>query len=447
MTTYYVDPADGDDANSGTSLDDTFASFAPVEADGRVALEPGDTVELRDTAVLYPPSKPVWYETAGTPTDRITIQAHGDERPVVDCSNYDDHGIDLWGVQHVTWRGIEVRNVGKNGILCAGTDSQAARDCVFERMEIHHYGTVSEWNGNGLVFYGRSYDHTVRDVVAHHGGDSGDSDGFYVGGSNSTGRSGGHTFVHCEAYRNANDGFDLFDTDPARPSTLIDCVAHHNGDDGAGATGDGNGFKVGGGWGTGGNILERCLAWANATRGFDCNGASERNEFVHCTAWNNGTYGFHFAGGTGQRHSARNCASFGNGTQDVGSLWNADTTRNTWDLGIKEPSFVSTDPGSADFLRPAADSPLVGAGAGGADRDEIPDVGAVPAARTTGSTTSGDVAVGDGVITAAAVDADGTEFATVSAADTAYTSGRLGFGADNAAVGFDDLRRHRHDAP
>jgi hypothetical protein len=53
----------------------------------------------------------------------------------------------------------------------------------------------------------------------------------------------------------------------------------------------------------------------------------------------------------------------------------------------------------------------------------------------------------DGVITAAAVDADGTEFATVSATDTTYTSGRLGFGADNAAVGFDDLRRHRRDAP
>lgn len=400
MTTYYVDPAEGDDTNPGTALDEAFASFGPVETDGRVALGPGDTVELRDTAVLYPPSKPIWYETAGTVDERITIRAYGDERPVIDCSNYDGHGVDLWGVQHMTWRGVVIRNVGKDAVRCSGTEDQPARDCRFEELEIGHYGKTSVWGGNGLAFYGRSYDHTVRDVTVHHGEGNGRSDGFYVGGSSSAGRSGGHTFVRCEAYRNAADGFEFFESDPSRPSTLVGCHAHHNGEDGEKATGGGNGFKLGGGWGTGGNVLVRCLAWENAARGFDCNGSSVRNEFSHCTAWRNGTYGFHFTGQAAETHAARNCAAFGNGSRDVGSLWNADTAHNTWDLGIERPSFVSTDPDSVDFLRPAEDSPLVGAGVepdGHVDvASDSLDVGAVPATHHPTPVRSAGVAVGDG---------------------------------------------------
>jgi hypothetical protein len=397
VTTYYVDPAGGDDANPGTGLDEAFASFGPVETDGRVALGPGDTVELRDTAVLYPPSKPIWCGTAGTADERITIRAYGDERPVIDCSNYDGHGIDLWGVQHMTWRGVVIRNVGKDAVRCSGTESQPARNCRFEELEIGHFGETSVWGGNGLGFYGHSYDHTIRDVTVHHGTGNGRSDGFYVGGSASTGRSGGHTFVRCEAYRNAANGFDFFENDPSRPSRLVGCRAHHNGDDGEG---DGNGFKLGNGWGTGGNVLVRCLAWENATRGFDCNGASMRNEFHHCTAWRNGTYGFHFTGHVVETHAARNCAAFGNGSRDVGSLRNADTAHNTWDLGIERPSFVSTDPDSTDFLRPTTDSPLVDAGVetdGHVDvaGDSI-DLGAVSATDRPAASRSEGVAIGDG---------------------------------------------------
>jgi hypothetical protein len=399
MTTYYIDPANGSDANAGTSPTDAFATFGPVESDGKNALGPGDTVKLRDTGVLYPPSKPVWWQTKGTASERIVIEAYEDERPVIDCSNYDGHGIDLWGVQHMTWRGIEVRNVGKNAIRCNGTDGQASRNCLFEDMEIHHYGNTSQWNGNGLIFYGRSFDHTIRDVVCHHGADDGDSDGFYIGGSNSAGRSGGHTFIRCEAYRNADDGFDFFDNDPERPSVMVDCLAYENGTDGDGAVGDGNGFKVGGGWGTGGNVLRRCIAWDNTARGFDTNGSSVTNEFYHCTAWNNGTYGFHFTGDTDPDHYARNCASFDNGNQEVGSLWNVNSGSNTWDLGIERPSFVSTDPTSPDFVQPTADSPLVDAGTDvGMDYSgEAPDIGAVPAGDvTTEPTPTASLMIGDG---------------------------------------------------
>jgi hypothetical protein len=152
--------------------------------------------------------------------------------------------------------------------------------------------------------------------------------------------------------------------------------------------------------GTGGNVLVRCLAWENAARGFDCNGSSVRNEFYHCTAWRNGTCGFHFTAQAAGTHAARNCAAFGNGSHDVGSLWNVDTAHNPWDLGIERASFVSTDPDSADFLRPATDSPLVDAGVEIDDHVDVaggsPDVGAVPAADHPTAARSAGVVAGDG---------------------------------------------------
>ena len=47
----------------------------------------------------------------------------------------------------------------------------------------------------------------------------------------------------------------------------------------------------------------------------------------------------------------------------------------------------------------------------------------------------------DGAITATALTEGGSEFATVSATDTTYAGGALGFGTDNSSVGFDDLRK------
>jgi hypothetical protein len=47
----------------------------------------------------------------------------------------------------------------------------------------------------------------------------------------------------------------------------------------------------------------------------------------------------------------------------------------------------------------------------------------------------------DGTITASLNAEDGTRIASVSATDTTYASGKLGFGADNTAVSFDDLAK------
>ncbi|ELZ84781.1 cell wall/surface repeat protein [Haloferax elongans ATCC BAA-1513] len=379
MTTYYVDPANGNNSNSGTSLNDAFEDLMPVEVDGKVNLQAGDVVKVRDTAVMYPPSKPTWWQTSGTADNPIVIEAYENESPIIDCSKYDGtHGLDLLGTQHMVFRGLEIRNAGKNAVRCNGTDGQDARECLFEDLHIHHYGQNSQWAGNGIIFYGKSFDHVVRNVVAHHGSTGGGSDGFYVGGSSGAGRGGGHRYENCVAYLNADDGFDFYDADPKHPNVMVNCVAHHNGHDGMGTTGDGNGFKVGGpDFETGNNVLKRCVAYKNDERGFNTNGARVPNEFYNCTSWDNGSYGYHFSGSAD--NVVRNCASFDNDKSDVESLWNADSAYNSWDLGISNPEFETTDPSSDNFLRPKDSSPLVDAGTDvGLDyAGDAPDLGAI----------------------------------------------------------------------
>ena len=61
-------------------------------------------------------------------------------------------------------------------------------------------------------------------------------------------------------------------------------------------------------------------------------------------------------------------------------MWGATHSYNSWNLGVDEPRFVSTDPSSPDFLRLASGSPAIGAGTdvGLPYAGAAPDLGAIP---------------------------------------------------------------------
>ncbi|WP_136602399.1 right-handed parallel beta-helix repeat-containing protein [Salinigranum halophilum] len=361
--TYFVDPVNGDDEFAGNSPETAFASLQPLTTNGRVALRPGDVIKLRATAPIVIEDNVDFYLVKGTRENPIVIEPYGDGRPVIDASEVGGSAIRMEGAQYMTLRGFELENAGNDGIQVPGAanGNQQAMGCVFEDLEIHHYGQGESTEGNGIGFYRDSYDHVVRDVVCHHGSVDDNSDGFYIGGQNRR-FSGGHRFVRCVAYRNADDGFDFFRCDPERPSTLVDCVAFGNGRDGEGATGDGNGFKMGGGWRTGGNHVVRARAFDNDAIGFDCNGASAANTFDNCTAYGNGTYGFEFTGDTDPDHVVRNCIAFENSEGPANLLYNARSEANTWDLEIDDPRFASVVPDDSRFLHLTAGSPCIDAG-------------------------------------------------------------------------------------
>jgi hypothetical protein len=368
MTTYYIDPAAGDDAAAGTSEVSALATTEPLEDNGRLEVQAGDTIKLRDTATLTPSEKIDWSTITGTEANPITFENYAGESPVIDFGDRDGNGMDMYGCQWWVVRGIELKNIGDNMIRCSSSGSLVAHDCLFEDLNIHHYGGGASSNaGNGIIFYGNSYNHRCRNVVAHTGRTPGDSDGFYAGGNASAGRAGNVVFENCAAYNNADDGFDFYAADPTNPCTLVNCVAYDNGTEtGTGATGDGNGFKMGGGGAPrngGGHLVYRCAAWDNGRRGFDNNGASYPVRYYNCTAWSNDLYGFHIYGDVtfaGNVAFLRNCVSY----QNSDSLLHQDAVNNTWNLGISNPQFASTTDTDPDFLRPAASvSPLTDAGA------------------------------------------------------------------------------------
>lgn len=377
MSVYYVDPLEGDDDDNGESEETAFQTLIPVSRDGDVVLEAGDEVLVKDNAVIQPDDKLDFSFLEGTEENRIFIHGFEQSKPIIDFNEMPGNGIDMYGTQYLKFADFEVRNVGDNAIRCNGANKQDARGCVFENLELHDYGFDNEWAGNGLIFYGNSYDHLVSNCVAYNGHTQNHSDGFYVGGTMDN-LSGGHTFRDCVAYRNADDGFDLYRADPDNPVKLKGCIAHHNGKDGRGNTGDGNGFKMSGGWKTGGHEAQFCISYSNTVRGFDANGGSEEIKLLHCTAWKNGKYGFQFTGDTDGDHIARNCLSWGSGKEEVANKWNVTEGSNSWDLGIGDPMFISVNEGDKGFLMLSPNSPAIDAGedVGLRFNGEAPDLGA-----------------------------------------------------------------------
>jgi parallel beta-helix repeat protein len=226
--------------------------------------------------------------------------------------------------------------------------------------------THNNYNAGLQVYNGNR--NTVVRVTSHSNHDAG------TGGQNGDGMSvssgTGNVFRDCHVYNNSDDGLDLWRS--AR-STIDGCVSHDNGYD---TSGNGNGFKIGGyttDTSLGGHTVMNSIAYKNRATGFDWNGGYGANTLYNNTGWSNGAYNFNFGGGA---HVLRNNISY-QGTVNMGSA--ADQSYNSWNLGITDPRFVSLDPASSDFMKPATNSSVIDAGTyvGLPYMGAAPDLGAV----------------------------------------------------------------------
>lgn len=368
MTTYYIDPANGDNGNEGTSLETAFADFHPVSFDGKASLEPGDTVKCRgqDAVGSAITGKFDSYRLGDVNGDPIVIEPYQDENPVVDGADMDDSiPFHLNRGQNFVIRGLEIKNGSDRGLQIRSTSAdQPAVGNLIENCHSHHNG------GSGFIVSEHAHNNRFVDCLAEEQQDPGSGDGFQAAGGTSP---TDNEFIDCVARNNADDGFDMWD---GEHSYLLRCEATGNGETSNGQTGDGNGYKLGNDFdsSSGGHRLERCLAWKNTERGFNTNASSIPNEIVNCTAWNTGT-GFRTVDNAD--NVFRNNIAADN-SSDTSFGVESDDTSNTWNLGIEDPSFASTDPSTSEFLRLSADSPCIDAGED-VEMDyngEAPDLGA-----------------------------------------------------------------------
>jgi len=364
MTTYYLS-TDGDDANPGTEAE-PFGSLPQLLS----VLAAGDTGLVRGGTYT-----PVGYADGsaqeGTETNPITLESYQDESVVFDFGTDSYGGLRLWNCAYWELRGFTILNAPSYGLYLFG----GTHHTIVENVTVDGAGGDPNTSGAGINLY-NAPDTTVRNCVARNCYDpssgGGNADGI---AAESSPRA---VIEDCVSHGNSDDGFDLWQT---TETTLRRCWAFGNGSDPDGnPAGDGDGFKLGGGNVSGNNRIERCVAYGNRNRGFDDNTATRRLTVIHCTAFDNPInyrFGCRFQGteSTCVDHRLANNLS-SDGQIHLSPL--VDSRSNSWDLGLTDPGFISTDPDDDEFLRLSAASPAVDAGAdiGLAYSGSAPDLGA-----------------------------------------------------------------------
>ena len=347
--TYYVAP-DGDDRNDGRTVETPFATIAKAAS----VVRPGDVVMLRGGVYHEYNVRDSWV-TSGEPGRPITFMSYPGERAIIDGSHVprDPEStnpsapelIKLVGLDWYVFDGLELRNGAGRGLALEG-DHHVVRN------------VVSHSNHGDGVFVRGSYN-LIEDTVSYdnysrsNGGDS--ADGIKIDSGK------GNVIRRFLAFENSDDGIDLW----ASTETLVEYSAAYR--NGRGTTGNGMGFKMGREGLGSGSVVRYNVAFANRVHNFTDNGGGGLK--VHNnTSFEAGGYGFVVRGRPGVEASVvvnnisyRDAKGVLIDVQVRGGTW-PESRNNSWDLGITDPRFVSTEPSSADFLRLRPDSPAVDAG-------------------------------------------------------------------------------------
>jgi hypothetical protein len=348
---------DGNDTNPGTQERPLFSLSKAV-----ASATAGTTIHMRGGTFKYKAT--VLLAASGSAAAPIRVTAYAGEKPVLDFSEQpygaEHRGLLLTG-NHWQLQGLEIAYAGDNGLKIEGSHNRVER-CVF-----HHNGDSGVQlgfahetvNPNGELCAYNEVINCDSYLNFDFDGKGGDADGFACKMHNGK----GNVFRGCRAWRNSDDGWDLYETDWS--VEISNCWTWHNGDQTdfdaiylakmgikmSSFSGNGNGFKLGGN-GAGGNskgthVVKNSVAFGNnfrSKKGFDQNSHGGGVRIVSSVAWGNG-YNFMFeqdADG-GSMNELINNVSFLPGTS-LGLEFSpgAVLRNNSWQLPVQADA--------ADFL-------------------------------------------------------------------------------------------------
>jgi len=305
------------------------------------AASAGDTINVESGTYNLPDQMQI-DGAAGSSSAPIVVNFADGTKYIGDGGTGSHPAIRPINCSYIEFNDLELTDAGANGVRVDDSDH-----LTFRRPEIYenYYDSMQFTNSDHCSVIGARF-HDNYDPG--NNGENADGLLIYSGDSN--------YFRDCLFYNNSDDGVDMY---RSTNNLFVNCVSYGNG---YGGSGDGNGFKMGiKGYG-GGHRMWRCLSYspgsnAQSARGFDWNNAENPSELYHCVAYDT-TVGYRF---TDQPDTLKNNIAYQNGTDE--SLNNSVTSEaNTWDLGITDPQFASTDPSTTDFLRLTEGSPCVDAG-------------------------------------------------------------------------------------
>lgn len=329
--TYYVSPDAAKNGDGDGSKSKPYNILDLLNDNG--ILKPGDTVLL--AAGEY--KLGIRDQEGSTPADqRITITFSGSNRGYITIKpevagsqvtlNFSDmnfsgsnRGVSIYG-DYIYWYDIDVMGAGDNGLYIGGSYN-IVEDCEFYnnrdtglqlgRSYSDDNGAQPQWNN---IDYWPSYN-VIKNCTSHNNYDN------ETYGENADGFAAkltvgyGNVFDGCIAYRNSDDGWDLFakvDSGNIGSVILYNCVAFENGfleytcndfnatmpafdkskieplpDSYVTQNGDGNGFKLGGESMEADVFAYNCLSFNNRMNGFTDNSNPGYIQLENCTSYNN----------------------------------------------------------------------------------------------------------------------------------------------------------------
>ncbi len=294
---YYV-ATNGSDSNNGTSTNTPFATLSKAVG----LANPGNLIYVRGGAFNF--SAAVSLSRSGSPTQPIRVRSFPGEHPVLNFATEPSNsaGIQINGNWWQLY-GLEVMNSGHNGILIHG-NSNVVELCVVHASGdtgIHiTAGSGSQMASSNLILNCDSYRNYDPPI-------GGNADGF--GAKFTVGPN--NVFRGCRSWNNSDDGWDFW---MATNMIIVDhCITFSNGFDVFDADpstntmfdGNGNGFKMGGGYSPGPHHYLNCVSFGNKVNGFDQNDNTAGLTVDNCTAWANGSANFNL------NHDATNAPMIG----------------------------------------------------------------------------------------------------------------------------------------
>ena len=374
--TYYASP-------QGTG-DGTFNNPCAFKAGINKLKAPGDTLYL--FSGQYDLMTTDVNNLVGSASKRIVISGYegitrGGKYPaILDFRNtaYGSRGLQIKNTcMYIHLKNMTLRYSGKNNIINYGSYN------LFENLDIYgsaDTGCQMKEGGNNIILNVDSHDNfdyktTGDGGVANFGGNA---DGF----ADKQFTGAGNHYISCRAWNNSDDGWDFFQRVSSSNTVIENCVCYQNGPafynmannpralgvdkawfdskvgtqmtDRYGKTititlekypcqGNGNGFKMGGGYTDHKLLIHHCIAVANNARGFDQNNNGGTMWIYNNTSYaNNVNYGFTEAYGT---NTIQNCISFNGKNKDSYKSKTVVTIdHNSWNgFSVSKEDFQSLD--------------------------------------------------------------------------------------------------------
>lgn len=294
---------DGLDTNPGTITQPLKTIPAAV-----AMAQPGDTIFLRGG--IYTISSTITISKNGNAQNRHYLFAYQNERPILDFRTQpfgsSQRGINLYGSYwHV--KGIDIYGAGDNGMFVRGS------------FNIIEFCAFYENRDTGLqIGNGASYTSVINcDSYYNVDPSQGNADGFAAKLDVGTGTY----FYGCRAWQNSDDGWDGYLRGADNVTTFVEyswCFMNGYLKDGSASTGNGNGYKMGGGDNSNSANLAnhftivKSLAFDNRVKGYDQNNNRGSMTIFNSSAYRNGTnYSIPGIINTGETANITNCVALG----------------------------------------------------------------------------------------------------------------------------------------